>query len=117
MESAVIDLPLPDSPTMPRLLPRSSVKLTPLTALLMPRRLVRCVLRSVTSSRATQGLPVMLSAAEAQGLRRACLDTCESSVRRFEASSKADCRVIKWDTGGQTRRAHNRDRDASAVWR
>ena len=39
MDSAVIDLPLPDSPTMPRLLPVSSLKLTPSTARLTPRRL------------------------------------------------------------------------------
>src|SRR5262245_13602790 len=52
----VIDLPLPDSPTIPRLLAVSSAKLTPSTALLTPRRLISSVLRPSTSSSAKRGL-------------------------------------------------------------
>ena len=41
MDEAVMDLPLPDSPTTPRLRPVSSENVTPFTALLTPRRLTR----------------------------------------------------------------------------
>src|SRR2546429_234514 len=47
-ERAVIDLPLPDSPTMPRLSPGYSSKLTPSTALTMPPSVANCVFRSRT---------------------------------------------------------------------
>ena len=45
-------LPDPDSPTMPSVLPRSIVKVTPSTAPTSPRGVRNCVLRSVTSSSA-----------------------------------------------------------------
>ena len=48
---AVTVLPEPDSPTMPRVSSRSSVKLTPFTALTTPAWVKKCVLRSVTSRR------------------------------------------------------------------
>src|SRR5687768_13801807 len=57
MESAVTDLPQPDSPTMPSVFPRSSEKLTPSTARTSPSRVKKCVDRSVTSSSATLRLP------------------------------------------------------------
>jgi hypothetical protein len=38
MEKPVMDLPAPDSPTRPRIRPRSSEKLTPATALTTPLR-------------------------------------------------------------------------------
>ena len=44
------DLPQPDSPTMPIVLPRWSVKDTPRTAWTLPRSESNVVLRSVTSS-------------------------------------------------------------------
>ena len=44
-------LPQPDSPTMPRVWPFSTEKLTPSTALTMPSSVRKCVLRSLTSSR------------------------------------------------------------------
>ena len=81
----------PNSPTMPRLLPVSSLKLTPSTARLTPRRLVRCVLRSATSSRATRGLPSS-GAFCSPGLPRSCrahLRHGETNVRRAQASSLA----------------------------
>ena len=40
-------LPEPDSPTMPMVSPRSSVKLTPLTALTTPAWVKKCVERSL----------------------------------------------------------------------
>ncbi len=44
-------LPQPDSPTMPRVCPFSTEKLTPSTALTMPSSVRKCVFRSRTSSR------------------------------------------------------------------
>ena len=40
-------LPEPDSPTIPMVSPRSSVKLTPLTALTTPAWVKKCVERSL----------------------------------------------------------------------
>src|SRR5205085_9978827 len=48
-------LPDPDSPTTPSVLPRSSSKLTPETALTIPSSVRKRVCRSVTSSSATSG--------------------------------------------------------------
>ena len=48
---AVTVLPEPDSPTMPSVSSRSSVKLTPFTALTTPACVKKCVERSVTSRR------------------------------------------------------------------
>ena len=50
IERASTVLPEPDSPTMPTVRPRSTVKLTPLTAWTSPRGVVKEVCRSVTSS-------------------------------------------------------------------
>ncbi len=50
IESEVTVLPEPDSPTMPRLAPGASAKLTPSTARTMPARVRKCVCRSSTSS-------------------------------------------------------------------
>src|ERR1043166_6814441 len=50
-ESAVIDLPHPDSPTSPRRSPSSSGKRTPSTARTSPARVRKCVRRFLTSSR------------------------------------------------------------------
>ncbi len=44
-------LPEPDSPTTPSVLPRSRVRLTPSTARTVPSGVMKCVLRSRTSSR------------------------------------------------------------------
>ncbi len=52
IESAVTDLPQPDSPTIPSVWPRSTEKLTPSTARTTPSRVKKCVCRSRTSSRA-----------------------------------------------------------------
>ena len=41
IESAVTDLPQPDSPTMPSVLPRSTEKLTPSTACTSPDRVAK----------------------------------------------------------------------------
>ena len=49
IESAVTDLPHPDSPTMPSVLPFSTWKLTPSTARTTPSRVKKCVCRSLTS--------------------------------------------------------------------
>src|SRR4051812_38233617 len=45
-------LPQPDSPTIPRVLPFSTLKLTPSTALTMPSSVRKYVFRSLTSRRA-----------------------------------------------------------------
>src|SRR6476646_7448093 len=50
MERAKTDFPEPDSPTIPRVLPRSSVNVTPRTAWTRPRSEVKFVFRSVTCS-------------------------------------------------------------------
>src|SRR4029453_6511978 len=47
-------LPRPDSPTIPRVLPFSTEKLTPSTALTMPSSVRKYVFRSLTSRRAIQ---------------------------------------------------------------
>ena len=52
IESAVTDLPQPDSPTIPSVLPFSTWKETPSTAWTTPSRVKKWVLRSLTSSRA-----------------------------------------------------------------
>src|SRR5688572_26055998 len=51
IESAVTLFPHPDSPTMPSVRPRSSVRSTPSTARTSPRSEAKCVRRSRTSSR------------------------------------------------------------------
>ncbi len=48
MESAVTDLPQPDSPTMPRVSPRASSNDTPSTARTTPSSVLNCVCRSRT---------------------------------------------------------------------
>jgi hypothetical protein len=53
IESAVTDLPQPDSPTMPSVFPGSTVKLTPSTARTIPSRVKKCVWRLSTSRSAT----------------------------------------------------------------
>ena len=57
IESAVTDLPQPDSPTIPSVLPCSTAKLTPSTARTTPSRVKKCVWRSSTSSSGHLGLP------------------------------------------------------------
>src|ERR1051326_7858379 len=57
IESAVTDLPQPDSPTMPSVRPASTLKLTPSTACTTPSRVKKCARRSVTSSSGMSGLP------------------------------------------------------------
>ena len=57
IESAVTDLPQPDSPTMPSVLPRSTAKLTPSTARTSPDRVPKYVRRSSTSSSAIYAAP------------------------------------------------------------
>ena len=53
------DLPEPDSPTMPSVLPRSRLKETPLTALRTPRSVTNWVVTSRTSSSvAAPGVPL-----------------------------------------------------------
>src|SRR5215213_2154363 len=56
IESAVIDLPQPDSPTRPSSSPRSRWKLTPSTARTRPARVGKCVWRSIISRRCMQSL-------------------------------------------------------------
>ncbi len=56
----VTDLPEPDSPTMPMVLPRSSRKLSPSTDLTSPSSVGKCTLRSRTSRYA---VPVFSSVA------------------------------------------------------
>ena len=51
----VTDLPEPDSPTMPSVLPRSSVKLSPSTARTRPSSVGNCTRRSRTSRKACGG--------------------------------------------------------------
>jgi hypothetical protein len=51
MESAVTDLPEPDSPTTARVSPGASENEIPSTALTVPRRVKKYVLRSLTSRR------------------------------------------------------------------
>ena len=48
MASDVTDLPEPDSPTMPRVLPFSRLKVRPSTALTTPSSVGKWTLRSVT---------------------------------------------------------------------
>ena len=50
-DRAATVLPEPDSPTMPIVSPRSSVKLTPLTAFTTPACVKKCVERSLTVRR------------------------------------------------------------------
>ena len=45
IESAVTDLPHPDSPTIPSVRPRSTEKLTPSTARTTPSRVKKCVVQ------------------------------------------------------------------------
>ena len=52
IESAVTDLPQPDSPTIPSVLPLSTSNEMPSTALTTPSRVKKCVRRSRTSRRA-----------------------------------------------------------------
>jgi hypothetical protein len=54
---AIVDLPAPLSPTMPRISPFPREKSTPLTVLPTPELVVNSTLRSRTSSRADTGLP------------------------------------------------------------
>ena len=49
IDSAVTDLPQPDSPTIPSVLPLSTANETPSTALTTPSRVKKCVCRSLTS--------------------------------------------------------------------
>ena len=58
----VTDLPQPDSPTMPSVLPRSSVKLTPSTDLTSPSSVGKWTRRSRTSRKAV-GAPLRPSPA------------------------------------------------------
>ena len=51
MVSAVTLLPLPDSPTMPRISPSSSENETSSTAVISPREVANAVVRLVTESR------------------------------------------------------------------
>ena len=70
IESAVTDLPQPDSPTIPSVLPFSTAKLTPSTARTTPSRVKKCVRRSSTSSSAIATLslrPRVERVAEAVG--------------------------------------------------
>ena len=55
-DSAVTDFPHPDSPTIPRVFPASTVKLIPSTAFTTPWRVKNCVWRLSTSSRAISAL-------------------------------------------------------------
>src|SRR6185437_2310615 len=50
IDSAVTDLPQPDSPTIPSVLPLSTVRSTPSTARTTPARVKKWVRRSSTSS-------------------------------------------------------------------
>ncbi len=53
MVSAVTLLPLPDSPTMPRISPSSSEKLTSSIAVISPREVAKAVVRLDTERRGT----------------------------------------------------------------
>ena len=64
-ELAVTDLPEPDSPTMASVLPRSSVKLTPSTALAVPAAVWKYVRRSRTSTRRSEDVSAPCSRASA----------------------------------------------------
>src|SRR5829696_8987783 len=55
-DSAVIDLPHPDSPTSPSSSPSPRWKLTPSTARTTPARVGNCVIRFLTSSRCATGV-------------------------------------------------------------
>src|ERR1700730_13735912 len=57
IESAVTDLPLPDSPTMPRVSPLLTSKLIPSTALTVPEEVKKCVFRSSTWRSGASVLP------------------------------------------------------------
>jgi len=57
-ESAVTDLPQPDSPTMPSVSPAASSNDTPSTARTTPSRVKNCVLRSLTSSSSGKWSPL-----------------------------------------------------------
>src|SRR6266536_1323462 len=61
IENAVTDLPHPDSPTIPSVVPRSTLKVTPSTACTSPSRVLKYVRRSLTSSSAIQELLEVLS--------------------------------------------------------
>ena len=68
IERLATDLPEPDSPTMPSVLPRSTVRLSPSTARTMPRGVLNAVWRSVTSSR---GAVAEVPSAEVSSVGRA----------------------------------------------
>src|SRR6266536_4939189 len=57
-DSAVTDLPQPDSPTMPRVSPAASSNDTPSTACTTPSRVKNCVLRSLTSRSSGKNPPL-----------------------------------------------------------
>ncbi len=60
IESAVTDLPQPDSPTIPSVLPTSTSNETPSTAWTAPSRVKKYVFRFATSSSAISAPQVML---------------------------------------------------------
>src|SRR5437773_12003581 len=56
-DSAVTVLPLPDSPTMPRVSPLPTSRLTPSNAFTVPEDVKKCVFRSSTRSSGARSLP------------------------------------------------------------
>src|SRR5262249_49533293 len=73
-----VDLPQPDSPTMPRNSPAPTVKLTPSTARTAPASVRYSTARSVTSSRGSATLPP-------QRPQRGIPDLVEGVVQECEA--------------------------------
>src|SRR5688500_10117671 len=88
IDSAVTLFPQPDSPTMPKVRPRSSVKSTPSTARTSPRSEAKCVRSPRTSSRLFMTRDLLLDHVAVEhaprpGLARAALQVRDEALVRL----------------------------------
>src|SRR4051794_11413153 len=102
-------LPEPDSPTMPSVLPRSRVKLSPFTAFTRPSSVGKCTCRSLSSK---NGLPVRSAEAVVVTVSVTCrlLDgSGQPHARVDEGVQDVDDHVGEDDEdGGEQDHAHDR---------
>src|SRR5258708_23760503 len=100
-DSAVTDLPQPDSPTRPSVSPAASSNDTPSTAWTTPSRVKNCVLRSLTSSSSGKWSPLPFV--------HGCLRDAEHTQARLDLHPGVE-RVA--ETVAQEREREHDDRDA-----
>src|SRR5262245_37274370 len=111
IDSAVTDLPQPDSPTMPSVSPLSTEKLTPSTARTAPSRVMKYVRRSSTSSR---GMPFLgLAGARVEGVAHAVRDEVRAEDDRRDQDAGDDDDVRVRAVGGAPVLGHGAER---GVW-